>query len=48
MDGKTVFEYIGQVFSWMRLCLIEDPNGGFDRPEYWIKKVLVFDSLEEC
>lgn len=43
----TVFEYIGQVLAWLRLCMIEEPDEGFNGREYWASKVLIFDSLTE-
>ena len=40
-------EYIGQVLAWLRLCMLEDPNDGFSGPDYYEKKILLFDSLSE-
>ena len=40
-------EYIGQVLAWLRLCMLEDPNDGFSGAEYYVNKVLLFDSLSE-
>jgi hypothetical protein len=39
-------EYIGQVLAWLRLCMIEEPNG-FNGANYYANKVLLFDSLTE-
>lgn len=47
VDPLTVMGYIGQVLAWMRVCMLEEPNGGFDGAEYYEKKVLLFDSLTE-
>ena len=47
VDPVTVFEYIGQVLAWMRLSMLEEPNGGFNGAEYYTNKVLLFDSLSE-
>lgn len=47
VEPQTVFEYISQVLSWMRLCMVEDAGDGFNGTEYWEKKVLVWSSLEE-
>ena len=42
-----VMEYIGQVMAWRRLCMLEDPNDGFNGADYYDQKVLLFDSLSE-
>jgi len=47
VDPITVIEYIGQVLAWLRLCMIEEPDGGFNGREYWASKILIFDSLTE-
>lgn len=47
VEPITVMEYIGQVMAWQRLCMLEDPNDGFNGPDYYEKKVLLFDSLSE-
>ena len=47
VEPLTVMEYIGQVMAWLRLCMLEDPNDGFNGPEYYENKVLLFDSLSE-
>ena len=47
VEPRTVMEYIGQVLSWLRLCMLEEPNDGFNGAEYWANKVLLFDSLSE-
>lgn len=47
VEAKTVMEYIGQVLSWLRLCMLEEPNGGFNGRKYFANKVLLFDSLTE-
>ena len=47
VEPLTVMEYIGQVMAWQRLCMLEDPNDGFNGPDYYEKKVLLFDSLSE-
>lgn len=39
-------EYTGQVLAWMRLCMLEDPDG-FNGAEYYANKVLLFDALSE-
>ena len=38
---------VGQVLAWERLCMLEEPNGGFNGTEYWENKVLLFDALSE-
>ncbi|KAK4693880.1 hypothetical protein P7C71_g3596, partial [Lecanoromycetidae sp. Uapishka_2] len=43
----TVMEYIGQVMAWLRVCMLEDPNDGFDGPTYFGHKILLFDVLSE-
>lgn len=40
-----MFEYDGQVLAWIRLCMIEEPDNGFNGGEYWASKVLIFDAL---
>ena len=47
VEPLTVMEYIGQVLAWLRLCMLEDPNDGFNGAEYYENKVLRFDSLSE-
>ena len=47
VEPRTVMEYIGQVLSWLRLCMLEDPTDGFNGAEYYGNKVLLFDSLSE-
>lgn len=44
---QTVFNYIGQVLAWNRLCMLEDPHDNFKGTDYWTSKVLVFDALQE-
>ncbi|OCT48273.1 hypothetical protein CLCR_04147 [Cladophialophora carrionii] len=44
---QTVMEYISQVLSWQRLCMLEDAGDGFNATKYWLNKVLVYDSLQE-
>lgn len=46
VDIKFIMNYIAQCVSWIRLCMIEEPNG-FNGAEYWATKVLIFDSLKE-
>jgi hypothetical protein len=43
----TVMEYISQVLSWQRLCMLEDVGDGFNAHEYWRTKILIFDALQE-
>ena len=40
-------EYISQVLSWQRLCMLENARDGFNTAEYWLNKVLIFDVLQE-
>ncbi|KAF2807566.1 uncharacterized protein BDZ99DRAFT_419922 [Mytilinidion resinicola] len=47
VDELTVMGYIGQCVAWLRLCMLEEPNGGFNGVEYWANKILLFDSLTE-
>ena len=47
VEPRTVMEYIGQVLSWLRLCMLEDPTDGFNGAEYYGNKVLLFDALSE-
>lgn len=47
VEPRTVMEYIGQVLAWSRLCMLEDPNDGFNGADYYENKVLLFDSLSE-
>lgn len=47
VEPQVIFEYIGQVLSWMRLCMLENAGDGFSGVDYWQKKVLVFDALDE-
>lgn len=47
VDAKTVMEYIGQVLSWQRVCMLEDAGDGFSGVDYWTKHILIFDVLQE-
>lgn len=47
VEPQTVMEYIGQVLAWLRLCMLEEPNGGFNGAEYYENNILLFDSLSE-
>ncbi|KAL2428335.1 putative glycosyltransferase FCK3 [Exophiala dermatitidis] len=54
VEPQTVFEYIAQVLSWMRLCMLESTGTGddsnnntFSGTEYWLNKVLIFNALQE-
>ena len=48
VDELTVLGYIGQVLAWIRCSWVQEPNGGFDGVEYYSKKVLLYDVLDEC
>lgn len=48
IDELTVLGYVGQCVAWMRLCWLQEPDGGFNGVDYWAKKVLLFDSRAEC
>ena len=41
------FEYISQVLSWLRLCMLEDVGDGFSGVDYARDHILWYDSLEE-
>ena len=47
VEPGTVMEYISQVMSWQRLCMLENARDGFNGTEYWLNKILIFDSLQE-
>ena len=47
VEPKTVLEYVGQVLSWTRLCMLEDAGDGFSGTEYWQNNVLIFSALQE-
>ena len=47
VQPQTVMEYISQVLSWQRLCMLENASDGFNATEYWLHNVLIFDVLEE-
>jgi len=47
VDELTIMGYVGQVVAWVRLCWLKEPNGGFDGVDYYTKKVLLFDALDE-
>ncbi|KAL9081482.1 MAG: hypothetical protein Q9157_000040 [Trypethelium eluteriae] len=45
-----ILEYVSQVLSWMRVCLLDSPGKdreGFSGRKYWEQKVLLIDSLDE-
>lgn len=53
VEPQTVAEYVSQVMCWLRLTMLQPPEGatgedGFDCSEYWMQHVLVFNSLQEC
>jgi hypothetical protein len=43
----VVMNYISQVLAWLRLCMLEDPNDGFNGADYFGEKILLFDPLAE-
>ncbi|KAI0125458.1 hypothetical protein BJ170DRAFT_631232 [Xylariales sp. AK1849] len=47
VPAKTVMEYITQVLSWQRLCMLLDAGDGFSGSDYWQKNILCFDVLQE-
>jgi hypothetical protein len=47
VDELTMLGYIGQVVAWVRLCWLQEPNGGFNGVDYYTKKVLLFDACTE-
>lgn len=47
IEPAKVMEYIAQVLSWIRLCMLEDPDGEFSGAEYYAKHVLLYDVLPE-
>ncbi|PSN60759.1 hypothetical protein BS50DRAFT_578937 [Corynespora cassiicola Philippines] len=47
IDPVFLLGYIGQCSAWLRLAWLKEPNGGFDGADYYSKKILLFDSLEE-
>lgn len=47
VEPVVVMNYIAQVLAWIRLCMLEDAGDGFSGVDYWMKHVLLFDSLQE-
>jgi hypothetical protein len=47
VEPIVVMNYISQVLAWLRLCMLEDPNDGFNGADYFGEKILLFDSLAE-
>lgn len=47
VEPVVVMNYIGQVMSWLRVAMLEEPNGGFNGREYLFEHCLWFDSLVE-
>lgn len=47
VEPIVVMNYIGQVLSWLRVCMLEEPNGGFNGRQYAYDHILWFDSLVE-
>ena len=47
VPAETVMEYITQVLSWQRLCMLEDAGDGFSDADYWAEHILIFDVLQE-
>lgn len=43
----TVMEYVAQVISWQRLCMLEDVGDGFSCSDYWQTHILCWDVLAE-
>ncbi|KIX03860.1 uncharacterized protein Z518_07413 [Rhinocladiella mackenziei CBS 650.93] len=48
VEPQMVLEYISQVLSWSRLCMLEDAGDGFSGVDYWQRHVLPFSALHEC
>ncbi|KAJ9500934.1 hypothetical protein H2202_003492 [Exophiala xenobiotica] len=46
-EPAVVMNYVAQVLAWIRLCMLEDAGDGFSGVDYWMKRVLLFDSLQE-
>lgn len=47
VEPLTVFEYITQVTSFLRISMLEDVGDGFSGADYAVQNVLWFDALEE-
>lgn len=46
-DEMAQVDYFGQNLSFLRICYLQDPNDGFNGPEYMATKVLVGDCRSE-
>ncbi|KAL4913560.1 hypothetical protein BDW62DRAFT_220616 [Aspergillus aurantiobrunneus] len=47
VENGTVFDYVGQVMAWLRLCLLDDAGDGFSCADYAVRNVLWFEVLGE-
>ena len=47
VEAHTLSEYVSQILSWQRLCMLENARDGFNGTYYWLNKVLIFDALQE-
>ena len=48
VEPLFVFEYIGQVLSWTRICVLDtDIGNGISGVDYWATKVLIWKALGE-
>lgn len=46
-DPAAVFEYITQILCWARICMLVEPNGGFNGADYYANRILLFDARLE-
>lgn len=44
---KTLLGFVAQIASWARLCMIEEPSGGFNGRQYYQTHVMLFDAINE-
>ncbi|USW59771.1 Putative afumC-like glycosyltransferase, nucleotide-diphospho-sugar transferase [Septoria linicola] len=47
VSRKTLVGYVGQIVAWARLCMIEEPDGGFNGRSYYREHVMLFDAMTE-
>ncbi|KXT07266.1 hypothetical protein AC578_2482 [Pseudocercospora eumusae] len=47
ISPKTLAGYVAQIAAWARLCMIEEPHGGFNGRAYYREHIMLFNAITE-
>lgn len=47
ISPRALAGYVAQIAAWARLCMIEEPDGGFNGRSYYREHVMLFDAMTE-